>query len=433
MLPPRVRTVAKAAKGVRAKLGESLGSIQKPDRPSADEVTTNSLEALKTYQLGYELLTQGSPREAIPQFQSAIEMDPNFAHAYEMLGVAYYNSGEPARLREYYSKAFALIGHVSERERLFISGQYYRVVTREMNKAIDAYQMDARTYPRFAPPHNGLVSLYITRGEYEEALEEAQEALRLEPRNLVFLGNLMNAYSTLDRFEEAKAVAEKAAVQRLDGPTIHIALLRIAYIQDDHAAQGKQIQWYAGKPDEYGILALEATNAWTHGQRRQAKDLYQRAAETARRQGLTDVQLGPPPALIDALVGDCEAARKEKSKPLLVFCGDASAVRLADESAKKPTPNPDAPDLLYVRGLADLNARKGAEAEAEFQRILDHKGQNWGPFYSLSYLGLARADVLAGDSAKAKQAYRDFFAFWKGADPDAPILFEARKEYAALN
>jgi outer membrane protein assembly factor BamD (BamD/ComL family) len=132
-------------------------------------------------------------------------------------------------------------------------------------------------------------------------------------------------------------------------------------------------------------------------------------------------------------MGDCEAARKDKSNQFLVFCGDAAAVRLADEqAAKNPPPNPDTIDLVYPRGLAGLRAGKGAEAAAEFRKILDHKGRNWGPLYSLSYLSLARAEALASDNAKAKKAYQDFLALWKDADPELPTLIAARQEYAAL-
>ena len=133
------------------------------------------------------------------------------------------------------------------------------------------------------------------------------------------------------------------------------------------------------------------------------------------------------------MFGDCKAARKDKSSSVLALCGDAAAVRLTDvQAAKNPPPNPDALDLLYRRGVAGLHAGKGAEAAAEFRKILDHKGRNWGPQYSLAYVGLARAEVLAGDAATAKKAYQDFLALWKDADPDMPILIAARKEYVAL-
>jgi tetratricopeptide (TPR) repeat protein len=418
---------------MRANLGESLSSIQKPGRSPDEEVTTTSLEALKAFHLGYDLLSRDSPRQAIPQLQRAIEMDPNFGYAYEMLAVAYNNLGDPARRKEYHLKAFALADRVSERERLYISGGYY-LITQEMNKAVDAYQVDARSYPRFAPPHNGLFMVYSNRGEYEKALKEEQEASRLAPRNMVFIYNVMAAYRNLDRFDEAKALAKKAFSQQLDGPTFHIILLNIADIQDDHSAQDKEIEWFAGKPEEFQSLRYQAVSAIMHGQRRKANELREREAEILRRQGLPGLQPGEIPAATDALVGDCEAARKDKSNPLLVFCGDTEAVRRADEqAAKNPPPNPDISNLLYLRGLAGLRAGKGTEAAVEFQKILDHKGRNWGPFYSLAYLGLARAATPEGDTAKAKRAYQDFLALWKGADPDIPTLIAARKEYAALN
>jgi tetratricopeptide (TPR) repeat protein len=132
-------------------------------------------------------------------------------------------------------------------------------------------------------------------------------------------------------------------------------------------------------------------------------------------------------------VGDCDAARKAKVNSALVVCGDASAVRPAEEAAaRNPPPNPDHAYWLYLRGLAALNAGKGAEALAEFQKILDHKGRNWGPLYSLAYLGLSRGNALAGDTAKAKRAYQDFFAVWKDADKDVPYLKQATMEVAAL-
>jgi tetratricopeptide (TPR) repeat protein len=427
-----VKAVAKAATGMRAKLGESLSSIQKPGRPLDASVTTASLDALNAYHLGYDLLARASPREAIPQFQSAIEMDPNFAFAYEMLGVAYITSGDPVRQRENYSKAFALADRVSERERLLISGTYYQSVTHEMDKAIDAFQVAARTYPRFEGPRNQLFVVYSSRGEYEKALEEEQEALRLAPRNMVFIGNLMTAYLRLDRFDDAKALAEKAFSQKLDGTVVHTYLLIIANIQDDRPAQDKELAWFAGKPEEYVSLRYQEINAMVHGQRRRANEIRLRADEVARRHGLT----GAAPdsaAMIDAQVGDCEGARKDTSNPLLMLCGDAAAVRLAEERVvKNPPPNPDAANLLYLRGLVALNAGKGGEAAAEFQRILGHKALNWGPLYALAYLGLARGAALAGDTAKARKAYQDFLALWKDADPDIPALIAARKEFAAL-
>ncbi len=447
-----LKAMAKAATAMRAKLGESLGTIQKPASLSVfpsyngaidEAVTTTSLDALKVFHLGSDLLGRDMVRDAIPYFQRAIELDPNFATAYARLGIAYMHAGDPVRQRESITKAFALADHVSEPERLYITGAYYLRVTHELNKAIDAFQVDARRYPRFAGAPNALYVAYAQKGEWEKALEEEQEALRLEPRVVQFIVNAMNAYLNLDRFDEAKALAQRAFAQNIDGPSLHTYLLMIACIQDDHPTQDKEVNWFAGKPNEYQNLSLQAWNALARGQRRKANGLLKQEVEIARRQGFEGIQMGVAlvreglrevsPAVADALMGDCKAARKDKSSSVLALCGDAAAVRRADEqAAKNPPPNPDAPDLLYQRGLGGLRAGKGAEAAAEFRQILDHKGRNWGLQYSLAYLGLARAGALAGDATTAKKAYQDFFSIWKDADPDIPILIAARKEYIAL-
>jgi tetratricopeptide (TPR) repeat protein len=245
-----LKAVAKAATGMRSKLGESLTSIQKPDRSVDEEVgvTTTSLEALKAYQLGFDLINRASDREAIPQLQRAIELDPNFGSAYYFLGIAYGDTFDPVRQSEFLSKAFALADHVSERERLLISGDYYQDVTHEMSKALDAFQVLARMYPRDAGAHLRLAQMYSGRGEWEKALEEAQEMLRLAPRSEAVVSVAMRAYLSLDRFDEAKAVAEKAFSRKMDGDPIRYNLLKIGYIQDDGPTQEKQIEWYAGKP-----------------------------------------------------------------------------------------------------------------------------------------------------------------------------------------
>ncbi len=247
-----LKAVAKATTALRAKLGESLSSIQKTDRSRIyDGVTTNSLEALKAFQLGFDLMAQAaSNQEAIPHFQRAIELDPNFASAYMFLCLAYGNTGQFVLEAESLGKAFALVDRVSERERLNISGWYYERVAHDLNKAIDAYQMQVRSYPRAADGYHFLGSAYILRGEYEKALEQLQESGRLAPLNLLLQYRLAEGYVDLGRFDEAKAVAERAFAQKLDGPAIRRLLLRVAYIQDDQAAQAKEIQALSGNSTE---------------------------------------------------------------------------------------------------------------------------------------------------------------------------------------
>jgi Flp pilus assembly protein TadD len=194
---------------------------------------------------------------------------------------------------------------------------------------------------------------------------------------VVYADSLVRAYMKLDRFDEAKALAQRSIAQKLDTVVLHTALLSLAYIQDDHPAQQNEIDWFAGKPEEDRSLGIQGMNALVHGQRSKAKELFQRAVEEERRQSRPAYQFGPPSPVIDAWMGDCEPARKEKSNLALELCGDASALRLAEQqAAKNPPPNPDTGVLLYERGLARLRAGNGAEAANEFQKILAHKGRN---------------------------------------------------------
>ena len=189
---------------------------------------------------------------AIPHYQRAVELDPNFAIAYARMAVMYYNAGagEIVQGVEFTKKAFALIDRVTERERLYISSQYYSYVVRDLDKTIEAYQAYARTYPRDFTPHVNLGSQYLISGQLEKAVEEFLEALRLEPRAAVTYSNLVWTYSALGRFDEAKVAAEKAYAQKIDSPVVHQWLLRSDYLQGDQAAVEREIQWLAGKPEE---------------------------------------------------------------------------------------------------------------------------------------------------------------------------------------
>src|SRR5439155_8625525 len=253
------------------------------------------------------------------------------------------------------------------------------------------------------------------------------------------------------------------------------------YIEGDQAAAARETPWFAGKPEEYLSFGLQAANLNVLGQRSESSKLYKRAAEKAQRLGLRDVAVGfeEADARADALTGNCGTVRRLGRPALaLAMCGDAAqAEKIAAETSKR-FPNgtlwnavqlPETraaielqrgqpaeavellasaspyerayPEAVYLRGLAYLRLRKGVEAASEFRKILDHKGAswgstwrypNWGLYYSISYLGLARGSVLAGDAANARRAFQDFFALWKDADQDLGILIEARKDYAAL-
>ncbi len=474
-----LNALSTAATGIRGKLGESLDSVQKQSRPM-EEATTSSLEALQNYAAGRSELGQGHSLSAARFFQRATEIDPNFASAYYRMGVAYEVAGDMARSAEYAKKAYALISRVSEYERAEIIPYYYRA-TGELDKEIDAWKQAAGDYPRNWVYHNQIALQYVDGGQYEEGLKEAQEAIRLGADSEAPYRRQLDAYICLDRLPEARKMEEQLRANHIGGSRIHQRFLEMAYIENDPAAIAKEIQWLAGKPEEYLSFGLQAADRNVHGQRRESHKLYKRAAEMARRRDLETVasEFEEADARADAIVGNCQTARRLGRPAIaLAMCGDAAqAEKLAAETTKL-APNgtiwnavqlpeiraaialqrnrpAESVDLLasatpyersyieasYMRGLAYLRLHKGTEATAEFRKIVDHKGAswgatwvhpNWGLYYSPSCLGLARAYSLAGDQANAKRVFQDLFDLWKDADRDIPIVQEAKAEYIKL-
>jgi serine/threonine protein kinase/tetratricopeptide (TPR) repeat protein len=468
-----------AAASMRGKMEESLNSIQKPNRPP-EQATTASPEALQYYTTGHAEMEKSQTVAAIASFERAIAIDPNFAIAYYHLGVAYENEGDMASSRKYAKQAFRFVDRVSDYERAQIIPAYYRA-TGEVYKEMDALQLSIRNYPRRWEFPNQLGVRYVDLGQYEEGLKEGLDGTRVQPNIEPPYRRQLDAYICLDRLAEARQLAEEVRTKGLDGPRIHQRILEMAYVEQDQTAISREIQWFAGKPEEYLSFGLQAANRNVHGQLRESDRLYHQAAETALRRGFQDIasEFDEADARADALSGNCQTARRLGRPALaLAMCGDAAqAEKLAAETSKvfpdgtiwnavqlpgiraaialhrnRPAESVDllasaSPyersylEPVYLRGLAYLRLRKGAEAVAEFQKIVDHKGANWGAtwvhpywgqYYSLSYLGMARGFAYAGETAKARKAFQDFFELWKDADPDIPILQQAKAEYAEL-
>jgi eukaryotic-like serine/threonine-protein kinase len=481
--------VGKAASSLRSKLGESLASVQKFDAP-VEEATTSSLEALKAFSLGEEERAKANEFAAIPLYRHAVELDPNFAIAYARMGQAYANTGQIGPAIENTKLAFERRERTSELEKLYISTHYYDIVTGESDKSTEAYQLWKRTYPRDSIPTNNLAANYAAQGKYELALPEALETVRLAPNEALGYSNLAGDYMGMNRLAEAKAVREKQVADNLDSALEHGDLYAFAFLEGDTAAMQHQVDWAKGKPDEFDFLQVVAEAAASRGRLQAARAAYSQAAELTRRGKLDEItaRIMGLSAMEEALVGNAGQAREgasaalaiSRSRPALVLCGSvlalagdvAKASAIADELARQfplhtlinsislPTiragveierGNPTkAIELLkaaspyefgslsralptYVRGLAYLKARQGPEAAAEFQRILDHRGVCMTAAECvLAHLQLGRARVLTGDNAGARTAYQDFLALWKDADPDVPILKEAKAEYAKL-
>ena len=481
--------VGKAASSLRGKLGESLASVQKFDAP-VEEATTSSLEALKAFSLGEAERNKGSEYTAIPLYKHAIELDPNFAVAYARLAQSYANTGQSALARENMTQAFQRRERASELEKLYISTHYYEIVTGELDKSIEAYQLWKRTYPRDSIPTNNLAIDYAWTGKFDQALAEAQDTMRLDPNSAFSYGVLGGAYMGLDRFAEAKAIRQKEVSLKLDAVGEHTDLYLLAFLEGDKSAMQREADWAKGKPDEFAMLETEAEATTASGRIQQARELYRRAVESAQRAKLPEnmAAIMAREARTEAEVGNAAQARElvrtalaaDRGRSVLPFAafslataGDAAqATAIADELIKSfPTDTlinnvwvpsirsqielnrgnaGKAVELLqpaiplefgwparvmpsYVRGQAYLHLHQGKEAAEQFQNILNHRGVcGTLPACSLAHLQLGRARAISGDNAGARTAYQDFFALWKDADPDVPILKEAKAEYAKL-
>lgn len=434
-----LQALAKAAQGIRAKLGESLSSIQKLAPPLKDwDVTTSSLEAFQAFHQGAALYVSGHASEAIPVLRRATDLDPNLAFAWSFLASAYSDAGNGEKSHEYNERAWALRDRVSAYERMqLIQGQEGQTIGQQIQNAEEF----ARAYPRNPGPQTRLGRIHQNMGNFEEALANFQEVWRLyrqsyAPGAIEVIGLIMT-YGQLDRFDEAKRVAEDLAAMGYDSALLHRQLLWIAYAQDDQTSAARHIAWIRGKQEEYLTVAQQAAEARVRGQLRKSAELFRRAAELARLRNLPDtatMYLKQDPAG-DALVGNCATAR-EASDPVdpsidrvhnaalvpadhiggaeLALCPTAPLLEKAEELNQRWANIPNrsfaqvpviraaialglghadkAIELLqpvaqferaypmsnYIRGLAYLRLKKGMDAAAEFQKILDHRGANWG-------------------------------------------------------
>jgi serine/threonine protein kinase/Tfp pilus assembly protein PilF len=478
-----LRTLGEAASRMRGKLGESLSSIQKFDKP-LEQVTTSSLEAFKAFSLGWE---QGPLRgkwfEAIPFLKRAIEIDPNFAFAHALLSAAYSNTSQTGLMTDSAARAFPLLDRVSEREKFYILDSYYMNATGQLDKAIEAIEMWKRTYPRDWVAANNLSVACRSVGQFERAVEEANETIRRDPNVYGGYVNLASALLYLNRLAEAKENIEQTIRRKGDTGFTHSILYAVAFVNRDTETMRQQIAWAQGKPDEFFALDWQTGSAAFGGQWKQAQDFSRRAIDLATRNEVKAVaaQFAAEQALRAAVMGQpmgslpdltLKLERNQITLPrtalALALSGTASQVKpLTDELGKQypqdtlingiwlPTikaalelPHGNAAQAIehlqsalryeaaaefwpqYVRGQAYLKLNKGAEAMTEFQKIIDHRGQApLSPLYPLAHLGLTRAALLQGDTAKAQKSYQEFFALWKDADADLPVLIEAKKEY----
>jgi eukaryotic-like serine/threonine-protein kinase len=490
-----LQALGNASNQLRRELGESLASLEKFNKPLV-EATTSSLEALQALTRAQGLDAEKGDAAALPFYKQAVALDPNFAMAYADLGVTYANLGQTSLAIENYTKSFALRDRVSERERYYIEAMYYSDVTGELEKANQSYKECIEAYPRAATPYNNLGVNYTLMGQYDKAAAASRSAVQLAPDNGIPYGSLMNDYNSLNRLDESQAVFEEAVARKIDGPYLRQGRYMLAFLQRDNKGMADQLAWASGKPGiEDWAFSYQADTEAYYGRLEKARVFSQRAVDSALHADSPETAAGwrLQQALREVEVGNVGRARKMTEEALafsqgrdvealaaLAFAraGDVvRAQRLANELDKQfplntmlqsywlpvvraaialdqgnaanaiaalqdaspcelgsPAQLPYAPMYpAYLRGLAQMTGKQPQLAANEFQKMLDHRSimgnSVLGPLASLR---LARAKLMNGETASGRKLYQDFFALWKDADLDIPILKEARADYTKL-
>jgi eukaryotic-like serine/threonine-protein kinase len=479
-----------AATKLRGQLGESLSMVQKYDM-SLSQATTSSLDALKALSLGDAKHNGGDELAAVPNYQHAIEIDPNFAMAYARLGTIYNNLGQTQLSEQNRQKAFELRDRASEREKLYIMSHYY-ADSGQLDKGITAYELYIQTYPRDSIPYNNLAVIYNELGQFDNALEKAKHAVELDPDMMNGYGQVASAYAGLNRIEEARATLNTAVQHKGSTASSHAYLAALDWCEGRDADIEKELQTASATPDgQLEVLKFRIGLAAARGQLRQARDFTRQAEDLLDRlhlQGRADMeaQLAGAEAVVgslpEAINGANEALRLSRTLSVLgnvattsaLLREDQKAITLADEilrthpndtfavnvtvpmiraiAALRPA-NPAKADparaidflntaalygrannsVYYARGIAYEQAGRYAEAQQDFQKVLDMKSRS-GPdiLLIIAQLKLGRLFQKQGDAPKARIAYQNFLAAWKDADPDVPLLHEAKAEYARL-
>lgn len=491
-----LQALTEAATQLRAKLGESLSSIQQSDQPLEQAMTAN-LSALKTYSVGRNLARSGRLIEALPFLRRAAELEPQFDMAYDLLAVACYGTEQPEAAAGYQTRNVQLQEEraarskapASESSRLDLAVWYHRLVTGNLNKSLENALVRNQMFPRSAPVQHDVGLTYVLTGQSEQALSTINEAIRLNPIFAAPYRGLAQALIHLNRFAEAKDTLTQALQLKLEMTAYHTSLYQLAFVGGDATGMQQQLDWAQGKPDEYVALDWQTNTAALAGQWRQAQDFSRRAIDLAVRGDNRELgaRYATEQALRSAVLGDCRLAKTNAAQGLafgrgrlplqraglaLALCGAApQAQALASELTKRFPEDTLSQEIWlplvraalqlqrggggngaaqaieqlqattryeavaefwpqYLRGLAYWKLGRGAEAAAEFQKILEHRGQApLSALYSLAQLGVARGAALTGDTAKSRTAYAAFFAVWEAADTDLPLWRAATREY----
>lgn len=476
---------------LRRRLGETGATLQSYNAP-IEVATTDSLEALRAYQLGMELRARGDNLKAVPALKTAVALDPQFAVAYAQLGSSYSNMGNVTEGTPFFRKAFELRDRATAPERFLITGRYFDIVIGDLEKASETYRAWSQVYPDEWLGFNALANDANLMGRYDVAANASRRTVALEPNRLFGYTNLATALVALKRYDEAKGVCRQALEHFPDGSSAHVVLYALSASQGDESAMAREVAWSNRHPDRSDILFEQAEWSTFRGRPVEAARMFD---EVARREIAAGNAESPADTLVngaefEAFMGRTDAAMKSADEALriahnevvlglgaLVYAlggREATAEQLLRGAAEHHPLStmtmavyaPTARAVLagarhgatlddvtralapgvpyewgqeaalappYIRGLECLHLHEWAEAGRAFQEAIDHAGVDpVSPIYPLSYLGLARAEAALGQRDEARKAYSTVLGFWKDAEPDLALLAAARREYAAL-
>jgi tetratricopeptide (TPR) repeat protein len=480
--------VGSAAATMRERLGESLASIEKMDK-AIDQATTQSLEALKAFSLGDQKRNTGSDQEAIPFFRRAIELDTNFALAHARLGTVYSNLGELKPAIEHRTRAYELRDRVSERERFYITGHYYSGVSKEIDKALETYDLWKQTYPRDPVPYINSGILYSQRGEAERALEAFLKGIELDPMRRVGYGNAIEKYVQLDRLDEARKLLDQQVKFLGDSAETRFKSYQLAGLQGDRDTAARYAALLEKGPPDANFLQLRSAEMAYLGRFRASQQLGAQQVEVLKRQGLTQLATLAitNQALTATLLGEKEVARERASTAAglepdmdassnLAFMyaglGDAARARRAFvESRPAEIPNPKIRALyeqvfdalvalksgragdavkrlaelpldnkhslvlngLFIRAEALAATGRWPEAERDYREVLKRKPDlHYNLVGPLSHLGIARSLAARGNTGGAREEYKVLLDLWSQADSDLAVLQKVKTESGKL-
>jgi DNA-binding winged helix-turn-helix (wHTH) protein/tetratricopeptide (TPR) repeat protein len=478
-----LQALDKGADSIRRQLGESTASLERYETPIM-VATTPSLDALRSYSLGQESFQRGDMPGAQLLFERAVALDPNFAAAYMALATTFYNRGDSERATKFYTLAYERRAHVSEGERLTIESVYFANAVGDYEEAIRRIKQFVLIYPNSDTAWITLTNTYTELGEYPQAVEAGENAVRDDPHSGISAEVLARAYQRANRFADAKRVARQSIAAGKDHWGTHSILFQIAAFEHDNATVQSETAWMMAHPPlsfTYDDLGFAAT-LW--GKLHEGLDDFKRASVEFQRNGdPTNAQLQQLNlARFQLLAGETDQARASlqqmsgdggdlQDKVLFqARTGDLAPAKRFVANAGKPgetdTPSvfigvplaaaevalqehhpldairalqPAKPyelnsfDILDLRARAETEAGQLAAAEADYRLALAHPGiDSVAAEYWLAHLSLARVLVLQHNTAAARAEYQTFLAGWSDADPDLPVLKAAKAELARL-